>query len=85
MTASEQFQPSDAPNPVAQSMREAVGVWECCCGIWGDYFSALSRNATPEGVLDANTRLLTDSFDVYGRAAGVLLRNSGLKVPTLND
>jgi len=72
-------------NPMAQQVREAFGVWECACGIWSDYFTALAATATPEGVLEANTRLLSDSLDVYGRAAGVLLCNSGLKAPTLND
>ena len=72
-------------NPMAQQMREAFGVWECACGIWSDYFTALAANATPEGVLEANTQFLTDSLDVYGRAAGVLLCESGLKAPTLNE
>ena len=70
---------------MTQAARDAVGVWECAFGIWGNYFSALAANATPEGILEANARLVTEGFDVYNKAAGLLLREGGLQAPTLND
>ena len=85
MPMTEQLEKDLADHPVAHTVREAFGVWECACGVWSDYFTALGQSATPEGILEANTRLLSDSLDVYGRAAGVMLRNGGLTTPTLND
>jgi hypothetical protein len=70
---------------MTQAARDAVGVWECACGIWGNYFTALAQNATPEGIIEANTRLLTEGFDVYTKAAGLLLKEGGMRAPTLND
>ena len=71
--------PSEIPQaPAVHVMREALGVWECACGAWANYFAALATNASPDGIFEANTRLICDSLDLYGRTAGLLLHEEGL-------
>lgn len=70
------------PTATAQEM---FGAWTCACGAWGDYLNRLAAASGPGAVVDAGTRLMTDSLEICSRAAAVRLRAAGLRSPLLND
>lgn len=65
--------------------REALAVWECACESWTSYISALAKASDPVGAMEANIKLMADSFNLYGRAANAIPQRGGIRAPLLND
>lgn len=59
--------------------------WACGVGAWADYACRLAASQTPLAVFEAGVQLMSDSLNIYSRAAGVRLRDSGIDTPLLND
>lgn len=72
----------DAFNQVAE---ETLAVWARACDVCTTYGAALAASRRPEEVVAAQARFLADSTDVFASAAGLMLRQHGLRTPTLND
>ncbi|MBI1199221.1 MAG: hypothetical protein GC203_15280 [Phenylobacterium sp.] len=85
MNAVSEQPPAPAHNLMEMQAREALCIWECACGAWTDYLSAVSASPTPASVMEANTKLAADTWDIYGRAAGLMLSHGGLRAPLLSD
>jgi len=68
-----------------RTMWEGYEFWKSGCELWMDYLAALPGLRSPEALMDLNTRFLARSLDLSGFASGELLKDAGLKRPTLND
>lgn len=90
-TMSQEDTPSHAPTPgdvlqgAAVQQQEVLEVWTTSYGLWRDYWLRLATATGPIAVIDAGWRLMLDSAEVYGLAAGVRLRDAGLRMPLLSD
>ena len=65
--------------------REGLAVWFAACSAWGDYLAMLSRATGPAAVIEAQTRLLADTFDLCNLATANRLKDAGVTAPLLND
>jgi len=69
----------------AAATQEMLDAWTCAWGAWSDYLTRLAGASGPMEVLDAGTRLMTDSIEICTRTAAVRLRDGGVTTPLLND
>ena len=69
----------------AVQQQEVLEVWATSYGLWRDYWLRLATATGPIAVIDAGWRLMQDSAEVYGLAAGARLRDAGLRMPLLSD
>lgn len=70
---------------IGKSFQEGYELWKSGCEIWLAYLAELPQARTPAALMEANTRLLARSLDITGIAAGELVKDQGLRAPTLND
>ncbi|WP_310538818.1 hypothetical protein [Phenylobacterium sp.] len=77
--------PDDVLQGAAVQQQEVMEVWAASYGLWRDYWLRLATATGPTAVIDAGWRLMLDSAEVYGLAAGVRLRDAGLRMPLLSD
>jgi hypothetical protein len=68
-----------------QMAEETLAVWVRACDVCASYGTALAASRRPEELVAAQARFLADSTDVFASAAGLMLREHGLRAPTLND
>lgn len=59
--------------------------WSCGVQAWSAYMTDLVNARGVDDLLSAQTRLVMNSFDVFGQAAGKMLQRHGLTSPTLNE
>lgn len=85
MNAMSEQPPAPAVNLMEVQAREALCIWECATDAWSDYFTALASSPTPAAVIEANAKLAADTMALYGRAAGMMLSQGGLRTPLLSD
>ncbi len=77
---------TDAAAPAAEkSLQEGYELWRAGCDIWLAYLAQLPTLRTPAALMEANTRLMAQSLNIFGLAAGDLLADAGQREPTLND
>lgn len=65
--------------------RESLATWACACSAWTDYLGRVAVSTGPLALYDAGVRLMTDSLEIYSRAAAAPLKAAGLPAPLLND
>lgn len=85
MNAMSEQAPAQAVNLMAMQANEALCIWECACSAWTDYLSAVSASPTPAAVMDANAKLAAETWEIYAKAAGLMLSRGGLRSPLLSD
>lgn len=83
------------PNPMIETdqsaalagkaLHEGYELWKCGCDIWLEYLAELPTLRTPADLMEANAKLLARGMDIYGLAAGTMLRDEGLHAPVLDD
>ena len=79
------------PDPMPQlwdhaaETQELFSAWTCAWSAWGDYLNRLAAASSPFEVLEAGSRLMTDSLEICSQAAAARLRAGGLRSPLLND
>lgn len=70
----------------ARSLWEGLELWSTGCDLWLRYLAALPEAMrSPAALMDANTRFLAESLDISGAANSALMRDMGLRRPTLSD
>ena len=67
------------------TVEEGLLVWSCTFAAYSDYLAALLQARSVEGLFKANAKLMSDSVDLFGRAAGCMQQYHGAITPTLND
>ncbi|WP_332770359.1 hypothetical protein [Phenylobacterium sp.] len=68
-----------------RALQEGFELWKCGCDIWLEYLAELPGVRTPADLIEANARAMVHGAEICGLATGALLRDAGLRVPTLND
>lgn len=84
-TASSAPPAGDVLQAAAVQQQEVLEVWATSYGLWCNYWLRLATATGPIAVVDAGWRLMQDSTEVYGLAAGARLRDAGLRMPLLSD
>lgn len=83
--------PKPTPDPAAafgitgKTFQEGYELWKSGCETWLAYLAELPTARTPDALMAANTRFMARCLDISGAAAGGLLKDAGLRTPTLND
>jgi hypothetical protein len=65
--------------------QEGYELWKSGCEIWLAYLAELPTVRTPAALMDINTRFMARCMNVTGFAEGGLLKDAGLRAPTLNE
>jgi len=76
---------TDAFDLSGKSFQEGYELWKTGCEVWLAYLAELPSARTPAALMDANTRFMARSLEVYGMATGEMLKDQGLRGPTLNE
>lgn len=74
-----------AGGAVEHLAKEMTALCQCGYDLYADYISALAQARSPEAVLIANTRFMTESFGLAARSAGLMFQGEGLRAPLLCD
>jgi len=70
---------------LTHGMQEGFELWKAGCEIWLEYLSSLPGLRTPDALIGANTKLWASMADICGLATTSLLKDEGLKAPTLDE
>lgn len=74
-----------AETPLADLTGGLSDAWACGLRAWSEFATDLIGMRTFDDLANAQTRLLINGWDIFGQAAGEMLRRHGLTAPTLNE